>query len=1819
MSPIQNFEQHSRRLVDPDLPIQTRLEMVVEVRDSLEIAHTAEYLNFMKCYFPAFSVILLQITKPQFVDNPEHKLRNIVVEILNRLPHSEVLRPFVQDLLKVAMQVLTTDNEENGLICIRIIFDLLRNFRPTLENEVQPFLDFVCKIYQVFRFTVSHFFDNVKVEEVKVKPVETSASSDQSSLTPVAPVGNGQLNPSTRSFKIITESPLVVMFLFQLYSRLVQTNIPHLLPLMVAAISVPGPENVPSHLKPQFIELKGAQVKTVSFLTYLLKSCAEYIRPHEESICKSIVNLLVTCSDSASIRKELLVSLKHVLGTDFKRGLFPLIDTLLDERVLVGTGRACFESLRPLAYSLLAEIVHHVRGDLSLSQLSRIIYLFSRNMHDSTLSVSIHTTCARLMLNLVEPIFEKGVDQQSMDEARILLGRILDAFVGKFSNFKRTIPQLLEEGEVGKDRVTLRAKLELPVQAVMNLQVPVEHSKEVNDYKNLIKTLVMGMKTIIWSITHAHLARPQGLNPQALASQPSAPQGFKGMREDEVWKASGVLKSGVHCLALFKEKDEEKEMLSLFSQILAIMEPRDLMDMFSLCMPELFECMINNNQLVQIFAALLQAPKVYKPFADVLINLLVSSKLDVLKNPESDATKLVLHLFRCIFGAVTKAPSDFERILQHHVPAIMEVCMKNATEVEKPLGYMQLLRTVFRGLAGCKYELLLRDLIPMLLPCLNMLLTMLEGPAGEDMKDLLLELCLTLPARLSSLLPYLPRLMKPLVFCLRGSDELVSLGLRTLEFWVDSLNPDFLEPSMANVMSEVILALWSHLRPVPYPWGGKALQILGKLGGRNRRFLKEPLTLECKDNPEHGLRLVLTFEPSTPFLVPLDKFINLAVVAVIQKNQGIDIYYRKQALKFLRVCLLSQLNLPGCVTDVGQTPRQLSTLLRSAVDSSLHRSESGEMKADLGVKTKTQLMAEKSIFKTLLVTILAASSDLDLSDSDDDFVVNICRHFAIILHIDYTSSNASSSTGSLGGSVISASSRSKGNRSSNLKQLDPLIFLDALVDVLADENRLHAKAALNALNVFSETLLFLARVKHADVLMARGGHNASMIVSSPSTNPVYSPHPSVRIPVFEQLLPRLLHGCYGSTWQAQMGGVMGLGALVGKVNVETLCLFQVKIVRGLVYVLKRLPVYASKEQEETSQVLMQILRVVNNVDEANSEARRKSFQDVVEYLATELIENYEILLDSLWKLPDWAYLKDHVIPKAQVEETPKLRLVQAYFALHDRNSSGVGDAENIVGKGVDLALEQWWQLPEMSVHARVPLLQQFQQLVEVQESARIHVDIANGNKVSGNAAVGAPGNRYADLKDILETWRLRTPNEWDSMPVWYDMLQWRNEMYNVVIEAFKDFATSNSPLHHLGFRDKAWNVNKLARIARKQELYDVCVQILEKMYGHSTMEVQEAFVKIREQAKAYLEMKGERASGLNLINSTNLEYFPDKIKAEIFRLKGDFHLKLNDTEGANIAYSNAITLFKNLPKGWISWGNYCDMAYQETQDEIWLEYAVSCFLQGIRFGVSNSRSHIARVLYLLSFDTANEPVGRVFDKHLEQVPHWVWLSWIPQLLLSLQRTEAPHCKLVLLKIAAVFPQALYYWLRTYLLERRDAVNKSELGRLVLAQRMQQNASGVAGHGGGNLPSETHQGAQVGGASGTHDSGNPHGQESERSTAENNAHPGNDQSMHQSSSTINENTARQNGASLAIRPLGMPIPPVGGIATLNSAELKDKVNSNVKDVIGRIRGIAPQYFSEEDENIVEPPQSVQRGVNELVEAALSPRNLCMMDPTWHPWF
>ena len=68
------------------------------------------------------------------------------------------------------------------------------------------------------------------------------------------------------------------------------------------------------------------------------------------------------------------------------------------------------------------------------------------------------------------------------------------------------------------------------------------------------------------------------------------------------------------------------------------------------------------------------------------------------------------------------------------------------------------------------------------------------------------------------------------------------------------------------------------------PCAVQALKLLGKFGGRNRRFLMDPLELDLKSNPEHGLRLILTFQPATSFLVPLDRCLALASQNLFSTN-----------------------------------------------------------------------------------------------------------------------------------------------------------------------------------------------------------------------------------------------------------------------------------------------------------------------------------------------------------------------------------------------------------------------------------------------------------------------------------------------------------------------------------------------------------------------------------------------------------------------------------------------------------------------------------------------------------------------------------------------------------------------------------------------------------------------------------------------------------------------------------------------------------------------------------------------------------------------
>ena len=145
------------------------------------------------------------------------------------------------------------------------------------------------------------------------------------------------------------------------------------------------------------------KAKTLSFLTFLLRGYADVMKQYEDTIAKCVIMLLHICPPEAvSSRKELLVAIRQIFSTDFRKGFYSHFDEIVNEKLLLGSGRQAYLTLRPLAYSTIADLVHLIKDTLSISQLSKIIFLFSRNFHDADLAISVQSTSVRLLLSLVE-------------------------------------------------------------------------------------------------------------------------------------------------------------------------------------------------------------------------------------------------------------------------------------------------------------------------------------------------------------------------------------------------------------------------------------------------------------------------------------------------------------------------------------------------------------------------------------------------------------------------------------------------------------------------------------------------------------------------------------------------------------------------------------------------------------------------------------------------------------------------------------------------------------------------------------------------------------------------------------------------------------------------------------------------------------------------------------------------------------------------------------------------------------------------------------------------------------------------------------------------------------------------------------------------------------------------------------------------------------------------------------------------------------------------------------------------------------------------
>jgi transformation/transcription domain-associated protein len=219
---------------------------------------------------------------------------------------------------------------------------------------------------------------------------------------------------------------------------------------MAAVVGVRGPDraDVPPEALGVFADFRMAQVKTMAFIIVMSRTAhtQPLVSPHRDAVAAALVRIMATVPDVLSVRKEALSCMRNMLGTLFKPGLQACIDQLLDERVLLGTSRACVEALRQQAYMTLAELVAGTKADLTLDQVRRVVRIFTRNAVDASNPPSLQGTSLRLLYNIIEVVFSRrSADPVSCEAYRDLLSSILDCMAAKLGALRDLAPRYICE------------------------------------------------------------------------------------------------------------------------------------------------------------------------------------------------------------------------------------------------------------------------------------------------------------------------------------------------------------------------------------------------------------------------------------------------------------------------------------------------------------------------------------------------------------------------------------------------------------------------------------------------------------------------------------------------------------------------------------------------------------------------------------------------------------------------------------------------------------------------------------------------------------------------------------------------------------------------------------------------------------------------------------------------------------------------------------------------------------------------------------------------------------------------------------------------------------------------------------------------------------------------------------------------------------------------------------------------------------------------------------------------------------------------------
>ena len=522
------------------------------------------------------------------------------------------------------------------------------------------------------------------------------------------------------------------------------------------------------------------------------------------------------------------------------------------------------------------------------------------------------------------------------------------------------------------------------------------------------------------------------------------------------------------------------------------------------------------------------------------------------------------------------------------------------------------------------------------------------------------------------------------------------------------------------------------------------------------------------------------------------------------------------------------------------------------------------------------------------------------------------------------------------------------------------------------------------------------------------------------------------------------------------------------------------------------------------------------------------WETLMEYGQTKGCLNPLLVLESSWRLPNWQVMKDYLF---QVEHNcpkeimPKVALYKGFAYISDPTEHHLSNVDRMAEAASTFCIKEWRRLPPIVSHVHLQILQAAQQIMELSEAGQIQAGFLPSASGRGSAPLH-------DMKAIVKTWRNRLPVLADDMSHWSDIFSWRHHHYQAIVTHFEtqsgsvstpsvlpsvasssvsltvppgnipvsaptnpgDASSALSASMMLGVHASAQSIIYFGKIARKHGLNNVCLDSLNRIHSIPSVPIVDCFQKIKQQVKCYLQMaaannsasaststasgRNELQEGLEVIDSTNLKYFTKEMSAEFYAMKGMILAQSGRSDEANKAFSAAAQLHDGLNKAWSLWGDYLEGLFTKDRfDQRQMQLGVSaitCYLQACRHhNEPKSRKYLAKVLWLLTYDDEELSLEKAVKNYNAGIAPLNWLPWIPQLLTWLARSEGKLIMEILTQVGRVFPQAVYFPIRTlYLtlkLEHRErfrgdpsaaalAAAQLQMQQLQLQQQSSQPAS-----------------------------------------------------------------------------------------------------------------------------------------------------------------